>query len=138
MKVLLGSFNQDLGTVELPDAGGDLVCDGLDPEKVRTIVEHNREWWDRSGGKHLLTDEELVRSLPYRMQGGFAWAVSVDERTGLTQDQPEYDPWGEVWRDGKAKPDWPPVSYPPIPPGGPHQACGAVSEVTPFRKTRQD
>jgi hypothetical protein len=46
-------------------------------------------WWKCSAA------EELVRSLPYRMQGHL-WAVFVDPETGITQDQPEYDPWGDT------------------------------------------
>jgi hypothetical protein len=26
------------------------------------------------------------------------WMVFVDPVTGLTQDQPEYDPWGDTWK----------------------------------------
>jgi hypothetical protein len=40
--------------------------------------------------------------LPYRLQGYILWAVAMDEQTGLTLDQPPYDPWGDVWRYGKA------------------------------------
>ena len=95
MRVLLGAFNQDHGTVATSPDG--LVYGGPDPGHVREIVEHLRAWWDRAGVKHILTDEELVRSLPYRRQG-WSWAVFVDEETGLTMDQPEYDPWGDIWR----------------------------------------
>jgi hypothetical protein len=61
------------------------------------VVEMQRRWHDRAGVLHILTDEELVHSLPYLMQGDL-WAVFVDEQTGLTQDQPEYDPWGDTWK----------------------------------------
>jgi hypothetical protein len=73
-----------------------LVYAGPDPEHTAGIVERKREWYDRAGVKHVLTYDELVRSLPYRRQGRL-WAVSVDEATGLTEDQPPYDPWGDVW-----------------------------------------
>jgi hypothetical protein len=56
-----------------------------------------RRWHDRPGALHILTDEELVRSLRYRMQGHL-WAVFMDEETGLTQDQPAFDPWGDAWK----------------------------------------
>jgi hypothetical protein len=36
--------------------------------------------------------------------------VAIDETTGLTQDQPPYDPLGDVWHDAKKKPG--PVSVP--------------------------
>jgi hypothetical protein len=104
VKVLLGTFSTDIGTVELLAGGGELVYAGSDPERVRSIVESERAWRDRSGIEHTLTDEELVRPLPYRLQGYILWAVFVDEATGLTQDQPEYDPMGDVWRDGKKAP----------------------------------
>jgi hypothetical protein len=105
MRVLVGSFTTDYGTVELSAAGGDLVYSGPDPEHVRAIVESERQWYDRSGIEYTLTDEELLRSLPYRLQGYIVWAVSFDEQTGLTLDQPPYDPWGDMWRSEKAKPD---------------------------------
>ena len=60
-------------------------------------LEYQRQWYDRAGVPHELTDDELACSLPYHLQGHF-WAVFVDEETGLTQDQPPYDPWGTVWR----------------------------------------
>ena len=84
VKVLLGVFNEDHGTIEVTSGG--LVYSGPDPDHVRTLVERQREWWDRSGVKHTLTDEEVVRSLPYRRQG-WSWAVFVDEQ-GVTQDAP--------------------------------------------------
>jgi hypothetical protein len=86
---------QEHGTVEVTPGG--LAYSGPDPEHTAGIVEHHREWCDRAGVKHMLADAELVRSLPYRMQG-WSWAVYVDEATGLTRDQPAYDPWGEIWR----------------------------------------
>lgn len=98
MTVLLGIFNQDHGTVEASPSG--LVYAGPDPEKVSGIVEGYREWYDRAGVKPMLADAELVRSLPYRMQG-WSWAVFVHKATGLTQDQPAYDPWSELWRKEK-------------------------------------
>jgi hypothetical protein len=66
-------------------------------KEARQPRGRHREWYDRAGVKHMLADAELVRSLPYRMQG-WSWAVFVDDSTGLTLDQPEYDPWGEIWR----------------------------------------
>ena len=95
MKVLLGVFNQDHGTVQTSPDG--LVFAGPDPEHVRELVERRRAWYDRVGVEHMLTDDELVRSLPYRLHGQFTWAVVVDEVTGLTEDQPAYDPWGKMW-----------------------------------------
>jgi hypothetical protein len=41
---------------------------------------------------YTLGDAELVRSLPYRLQGYILWAVFVDDQTGLTVDQPPADP----------------------------------------------
>src|SRR5215469_5490683 len=102
MRILVGSFNTDHGTVELTREG--LQYAGPDPAHVRAIVESEREWRDRSGIEHMLTDEELVRSLPFRLQGYILWAVFVDETTGLTIDQPPYDPLGDVWHDGKKEP----------------------------------
>jgi hypothetical protein len=104
MKVLIGTFNTDHGSVETTPAG--LVYGGDEPEKVQAIVESVRDWYDRSGIKHTLSDKELVRSLPYRLHGYILWAVYVDDQTGITVDQPPYDPWGEVWRS----PNTPPVS----------------------------
>jgi hypothetical protein len=66
-----------------------------DPEQVRSLVEHQCTWYDSAGVKHMLTDESLVRSLPYRKLGWY-WAVFVDETTGGTF-QPEFDPWGDGW-----------------------------------------
>ena len=93
MKVLLGNFEQERGTVETSPHG--LIYAGRDPEHVRWLVEQYREWRDHTGVFHTLTDEEVVRSLPYRMQG-WLWAVCIDEH-GNTQDQPPFDPWGEIW-----------------------------------------
>jgi hypothetical protein len=110
MKVLLGSFTEDIGTVETSPAG--LVYGSPDPEHTRAIVESERTWTDRAHVQHVLGDEELVRSLPYRLQGLIVWAVAVDEVTGLTIDQPAYDPWGDVWHFGKktqAPPPLPPI-----------------------------
>jgi hypothetical protein len=109
MRVLVGSFNTDHGTVETtPD--GDLVYSGPDPEHTRAIVESMREWSNRAGIQRALTDKELVRSLPYRLQGYILWAVFVDEATGETVDQPPYDPLGDVWLLGKKTPA--PVAVP--------------------------
>jgi hypothetical protein len=95
MKVMLGWMNEEHGTVEISPSG-ELDFAGPDPERVRNLVEAKRRWHDRPGVLHILTDEELVRSLPYRMQGHL-WAVFVDPETGLTQEQPAYDPWGDTW-----------------------------------------
>jgi hypothetical protein len=86
--VLIGSFNEDIGTVETSPTS--LVYGGPDPEHAQRIEECQRMWWDRSGVQHVLTDEELVHSLPYRLQGLVSWAVFVNERTSLTVDQPQY------------------------------------------------
>jgi hypothetical protein len=109
MRVLVGSFNTDHGTVET-SANGGLVYDGPNPEYTRAIVESLREWSNRAGIQRALTDEELVRSLPYRLQGYILWAVLVDEVTGETVDQPAYDPLGDVWLLGKKAPA--PVAVP--------------------------
>jgi len=60
VKVVVGSFNRDAGTVETSPAG--LVYTGPDPEHLRRIVEYQREWYDHSGIRHELTDDELLRS----------------------------------------------------------------------------
>jgi hypothetical protein len=109
MKVLVGSFNTDHGTVETSAAG--LCFAGPDPEHTRAVVKRLREWYDRAGNQHTLTDEELVRSLPYRLHGYILWAVAIDEVTGLTQDQPPYDPLGDMWYFGKKAPAQIYVSY---------------------------
>jgi hypothetical protein len=93
MKVLIGWSDQKHGTVEVTASG--LTYDGLTPAHVYGIVEHHRRWYDRAGVLHILPDAELVRSLPYRIQG-LSWAVFVDKH-GVIQDQPAYDPWGDVW-----------------------------------------
>ena len=94
MKVMIGWSNQEHGTVEVTPTG--LVYDGPTPAHVHGIVENQREWHDSTGVLRMLPDEELVRSLPYRMHG-LLWAVFVDKR-GVMQDQPAYDPWGELWK----------------------------------------
>jgi hypothetical protein len=53
-------------------------------------------WYDRADVLHTLSDEELVRSLPYRMHG-WLWAVFVDKQ-GMVQHQPDYDPYGDSWK----------------------------------------
>jgi hypothetical protein len=95
-KVLIGTFDSDHGTVETTSTG--LVYSGDEPEKVREIVESVREWYDQIGIVHQLTDDELVESLPYRLQSYILWAVFVDDQTGITVDQPPYDPQGVAWR----------------------------------------
>jgi hypothetical protein len=110
MRVLIGSFATDHGTVETSPEG--LVYSGPDPAHVRAIAESERSWYDRSGTLHNVTDEQLVRSLPYRLEGYFVWAVVIDKATGLTVGQPPYDPWGDVWFYGKAKAD--PEREPPV------------------------
>jgi hypothetical protein len=82
------------GTVATSSDG--LVYGRPEPEQVRALVEQQRVWYDCAGVKQVLTDEEFVRSLPYRKLGWF-WAVFVDEATGETI-QPEYSPWGDIWR----------------------------------------
>ena len=67
MKVLLGWIDQEHGTVETTSAG--LVYGGPDLDHVRELVERQRVWYDRAGVRHMLTDDELVRSLAYRLQG---------------------------------------------------------------------
>jgi hypothetical protein len=100
VKVLIGWMNEESGTVELTPAG--LVYAGPDPKRVRELVERQRAWYGHAGMLHALGDMELVRSLPYRFQGPL-WAVFVDETTGLTQDQPPYDPWGRIWHEKAPK-----------------------------------
>lgn len=112
MRVLVGTFNTDHGTVETSADGGGLVYAGPDPEHTRAIVESERTWWDCDHVQHELGDEDLVRSLPYRLQGLILWAIAVDEETGLTIDQPAYDPWGDVWYFGKKVPA--PPALPPV------------------------
>jgi hypothetical protein len=67
LKVIIGWLNEEHGTVEVTPEG--LVYSGEDPEQVRAIVEPKRPWYDRAGVLHALGDGELVRSLPYRLQG---------------------------------------------------------------------
>jgi hypothetical protein len=93
VKVKIGWLDQEHGTVEVTPEG--LVYDGLTPAHVYGIVEHQRAWYDRTGVRHMLSDAELVQSLPYRMQG-LSWAVFVD-RQGVAQSPSVYDPWGDVW-----------------------------------------
>jgi hypothetical protein len=95
MKVLLGWMEQQHGTVETSSQG--LIYAGRNPEHVQEQVELKRAWYDRISVMHTLSDEELVRSLPYRMQG-WLWAVFLDKQ-GVIQDQPEYDPFGDLWRN---------------------------------------
>jgi len=98
MKVMIGWADQEHGTVEVTPAG--LRYDGPAPAHVLGIVENQRQWHDRAGVLHLLPDEELVRSLPYRMHG-LLWAVFMDKQ-GVIQHQPPYDPWGKLWRSEEA------------------------------------
>jgi hypothetical protein len=94
MKVMIGWADQEHGTVEVTPAG--LVYGGPTPAHVLGIVEDQRHWYDRAGVLHLLQNDELVRSLPYRMHG-LLWAVFMDKQ-GAAQHQPPYDPWGNMWR----------------------------------------
>lgn len=94
MKVIVGWMEQEHGTVETSPHG--LMYGGQNPEHVRQQVELKRVWYDRADVLHTLSDEELVRSLPYRMQG-WLWAVFVDKQ-GVVQHQPEYDPYGDIWK----------------------------------------
>ena len=96
MKVMIGWADQEHGTVEVTPTG--LVYGGPTPAHVLGIVEDQRHWYDRAGVLHLLQNDELVRSLPYRMHG-LLWAVFMDKQ-GATQQQPPYDPWGKLWHSG--------------------------------------
>jgi hypothetical protein len=87
-------MEQEHGTVETSPHG--LMYGGQNPEHVRKQVELKRVWYDRADVLHTLGDEELVRSLPYRMHG-WLWAVFVDKQ-GAVQHQPEYDPYGDNWK----------------------------------------
>ena len=51
---------------------------GAESEHVCGIVECKHDWYDRNSIKHGLSDELLVRSLLYRLQGAL-WAVFVEE-----------------------------------------------------------
>lgn len=109
MKVLIGWMEDDHGTVEASPGG--LLYTGPESEHVCGIVERKRDWYDRNSIKHVLSDELLVRSLPYRLQGAL-WAVFVDEATGLTQHQPAYDPWGKRWYSRSTSPAPVPIHAP--------------------------
>jgi hypothetical protein len=69
VKVLLGWVDQIDGNVEVSACAGGLVYAGPEPEHLRGIVEGQRRWHHRKGELHILTDDELVRSLPYCLQG---------------------------------------------------------------------
>ena len=94
MKVLIGQNSLLHGTVEITPDG--LLCTGPKVEHVRSLVAANRRWWDRSGILHILSDEELLRSLTYRIHHGL-WSIAVPE-DGTIPQQPPYDPWGDLWK----------------------------------------
>jgi hypothetical protein len=94
VKVIVGWMEQEHGTVETSPHG--LMYGGRNPEHVREQVELKRVWYDRADVPHTLSDEELVRSLPYRMHG-WLWAVFVDKQD-VVQHQPDYDPYGDNWK----------------------------------------
>ena len=75
-----------------------VVYSGDEPEKVREIVQSMREWYDNIGIVHKLTDEELVESLPYRLQSYILWALSMNPDTDEIADQSLHDPFGAMWR----------------------------------------
>ena len=58
-----------------------------------------RRWYDPSGGGQWVTlsDEELVRSLLFRLPRPQWWAVEVTE-SGERLPPTPYDPNGTIWR----------------------------------------
>jgi hypothetical protein len=75
-----------------------VVYSGDEPEKVQEIVQSMREWYDNIGIVHKLTDEELVESLPYRLQSYILWALFMNPDTDEIADQSPHDPFGAIWR----------------------------------------
>ncbi len=94
VKVVIGWMEEEHGTVETSPQG--LIYAGRNSDHVRRQVEMKRTWYDRANAQYQLNDEELVRSLPYRMHG-WLWAVFVDKH-GAAQHQPEFDPFGDIWK----------------------------------------
>jgi hypothetical protein len=103
MLVLIGKGEhvgeQELATVAWLDDVGMLIL-GPGAEIVAEVMERDyRRWYDPSGAGQWLTleDEELVRSLLYRLPRPQWWAIEVTE-SGDRLPQTPYDPNGTIWR----------------------------------------
>ena len=73
---------------------------GPGAEEVAALMEHDyRRWYDPSGGGQWVTlsDEELVRSLLFRLPRPQWWAVEVMD-SGERLPPTPYDPNGTIWR----------------------------------------
>jgi hypothetical protein len=103
MHILVGKGeqvgNQELAIVAWIDDIGMFIV-GPGAEEVAAVMERDyRRWYDPSGGGQWITlsDEELVRSLLFRLPRPQWWAVEVTE-SGERLPQTPYDPNGTIWR----------------------------------------
>jgi hypothetical protein len=103
MRILIGKGEevgaQQLATVAWLDGIGMLIY-GPGAEEAAALMERDyRRWYDPSEGGNWVTlsDEELVRSLLFRLPRPGWWAVEVTE-TGELMPQTPYDPNGTIWR----------------------------------------
>ena len=103
MHILIGKGEevgqQELAAVAWLEEIGMLIY-GPGAEEVAEVMERDyRRWYDPSEGGHWLTldDEELVRSLLFRLPRPQWWAVEVTGSGELLPQTP-YDPNGTIWR----------------------------------------
>ncbi len=103
MRILIGKGEavgeQVLATVGWLEGIGMLIF-GSGAEEVAELMERDyRRWYDPSEGGQWLTlsDEELVRSLLFRLPRPQWWAVELTDTDELLPQTP-YDPNGTIWR----------------------------------------
>jgi hypothetical protein len=103
MRILIGKGekvgDEELATVAWIDEIGMLII-GPGAEEVAELMERDyRRWYDPSGGGQWVTlsDEELVRSLLFRLPRPQWWAVEVTD-SGERLPPTPYDPNGTIWR----------------------------------------
>jgi|GEM_PF-2352430 hypothetical protein len=103
MRILVGKGErvgaQAMAAVSWIEGIGLMVV-GPGEEEVAALMERDyRRWYDPTAGGRWITldDEELVRSLLFRLPRPQWWAVEINDAGELLPQTP-YDPHGTIWR----------------------------------------